>query len=91
MDRILAILEFASRVYSFRKAGIHNGISIQELCWALADENFPSLETGQEFVSWCSHQDVDVLMLKDHERIISLFREFVRERRNKILKIKVKT
>lgn len=75
-----------NRKAPIRKDTLDHGV--QELCWLLADENFPSLETGQEFVNWCLHRDIDVLVLDDRERIIELFREFRREILFRILKRK---
>jgi hypothetical protein len=50
------------------------------LCLILADENFPSIERGQEFVLWCKNdKNLEVLKLIDETHIIELFREFRQE------------
>ena len=60
-------------------------MNVQELCWLLSEENFPSLAMGQEFINWCKSNNVDVLSLET-SKITQLFREFQRENLNKILR-----
>jgi hypothetical protein len=59
---------------------------IQDLCWLLSDENFPSIDSGKEFVTWCSNKDIDILSC-DKEQVIIEFRKFVKHRIKVILKI----
>ena len=63
--------------------------ALQRLCLILADENFPSIERGQEFVLWCKNdKNLEVLKLTDETHIIELFREFRQEMLAQIMHLK---
>jgi len=54
-------------------------MNVQELCWVLSECNFPSIQSGEEFISWCANKGIDIL-IQDNETIVSEFKLFVKSR-----------
>ena len=63
-------------------------ITLQQLCWLLSDEGFPSLDDGKQFINWAKDKNCNVLNTKPEESR-SLFKEFKQERLMSLLKKRV--
>jgi len=59
-------------------------VNIQELCWLLSEEGFPSLDDGKRFIDWATHKNIDVL--NGNIEVVELFKKFKHERLMEIVK-----